>query len=342
MGRIGVIVVPAVLACLCIGCASGNFQTEHIDESESSLPVKLFGAGAGPPGEFTSLGRITATSCKRMMWNPPASRTDALMQMRRQVASVGGDGITELACRESGASFIPDCWSSVQCTGVAIKMKPKPPAIRRAAAPSSVTGTAFYVTATKLVTADHVVQRCVSIEGEISGERFPLKLVVSDRVNDIALLSSIRVSQSRATFRQGTAIRSGEDVIAVGFPLQGLLAKEANVDKGSVSATSGLANDSRKLQITTPVQPGNSGGPLFDLSGNVVGVVEAKLNAIAVAANTGDVPQNVNFAIKSEVAKTFLEGAGVQFAQMASRSHIAPADIGDAAKKYTVFVTCKR
>src|SRR5262249_24660616 len=76
---------------------------------------------------------------------------------------------------------------------------------------------------------------------------------------------------------------------------------------GNVSALAGLRDDSRYLQISAPVQPGNSGGPLLDTSGHVIGIVTGELNAARVAKFTGDIPQNVNFGLKAEVAKTFLD-----------------------------------
>jgi S1-C subfamily serine protease len=92
--------------------------------------------------------------------------------------------------------------------------------------------------------------------------------------------------------------------------LPGLLASEANVTTGTVSALAGIGNDTR-LQVTVAVQPGNSGGPLLGLRGRVVGVVVGKLDAVQIASVTGDIPQNVNFAIKAGVAQTFLQASGV-------------------------------
>src|SRR5439155_21695916 len=99
----------------------------------------------------------------------------------------------------------------------------------------------------------------------------------------------------------GRAVRQGDGIVAVGFPLRGLLASGPNVTTGTISALAGLGDDSRYLQITAPVQPGSSGGPLLDQSGNVVGVVVGKLDALRVAQAIGDIPQNVNFAINAAV-----------------------------------------
>jgi S1-C subfamily serine protease len=72
-------------------------------------------------------------------------------------------------------------------------------------------------------------------------------------------------------------------VVALGYPLSGVLAAETNVSVGNVSALAGIADDSRYLQISAPVQPGNSGRPLLDVSGHLVGIVTAKLDAVRIA-----------------------------------------------------------
>ena len=106
------------------------------------------------------------------------------------------------------------------------------------------------------------------------------------------------------------SVKLGEDAIAFGFPLTGALSSDGNLTVGNISSLSGWQNDRTKFQISAPVQPGNSGGPLVDRSGRVIGVVVAKLNAIEVAKVTGDIPQNVNFAIKSDVLIGFLDWIG--------------------------------
>jgi len=91
-------------------------------------------------------------------------------------------------------------------------------------------------------------------------------------------------------------VTSGDQVVAIGYPLHGLLTSDLTVTTGIISSLAGLHNDTRFLQISAPVQPGNSGGPLHDSSGNIVGVVSAKLDALRIVKATGDIPQNINFA----------------------------------------------
>lgn len=72
---------------------------------------------------------------------------------------------------------------------------------------------------------------------------------------------------------RATAIHSGDSVVAIGYPFQGLLTSDFTVTTGIVNTLSGLLNDTRYLQISAQIEPGNSGGPLLDTSGSVVGVV---------------------------------------------------------------------
>jgi hypothetical protein len=120
------------------------------------------------------------------------------------------------------------------------------------------------------------------------------------------------------------------------------LASEANITTGGVSALAGLNDDFRFLQITAPVQPGNSGGPLLDMSGNVVGIVTSTLDALRLARATGDIPQNINFALNASVARILMDAVGVQYSTAASAQTLSAADVGDAAKSYTVLIECWR
>jgi serine protease Do len=129
------------------------------------------------------------------------------------------------------------------------------------------------------------------------------RIMAHDAANDLALIKIEMHPTVFASLRSG--VRLGEGVAAFGFPLSGLLATSGNFTLGNVTAVAGLEDDTRILQISAPVQPGNSGGPLLDYSGNVVGVVEGKLNAITVFTVTDDLAQNVNFAIKANVVTSW-------------------------------------
>jgi uncharacterized protein len=209
-----------------------------------------------------------------------------------------------------------------------------------------LSGSGFVVgEAGQIVTNHHVVAGCAEVRVQAPGEEVTSAVVIArDQINDLALLRA-PVRLTPAVLRDGGGIRPGETVVAVGFPLHGLLASEANVTTGTVSALAGIGNDARFLQMTVPVQPGNSGGPLLDLEGRVVGVVVGKLDALKVASVTGDIPQNVNFAIKAEVVRSFLKASGV----VPGAAHgwwedsplaDGPAAVGAEGKAFTVLVEC--
>jgi S1-C subfamily serine protease len=158
----------------------------------------------------------------------------------------------------------------------------------------------------EILTNSHVVDGCEKITVQFSSKEWEIAaLIARDQKNDLAVVRVSSSSPSVSAFRAGAPVRAGDAVVALGYPLSGLLANTANLSVGNVSALAGLGDDSRYLQISAPVQPGNSGGPLLDESGHLIGIVTSKLNATNVARATGDIPQNVNFALKAEVVRTF-------------------------------------
>ena len=111
---------------------------------------------------------------------------------------------------------------------------------------------------------------------------------------------------------------------------------------GIISALAGLGNDRRMIQISTPVQPANSGSPLLDRSGSVVGIVAGKLNAIEVAGTAGDITQNANFAFSLGTIQSFLDSHAVPYASKDSTEAKNYADIAAEAMRYTVLLECVR
>jgi S1-C subfamily serine protease len=122
-------------------------------------------------------------------------------------------------------------------------------------------------------------QRALSDEDLRKRYGDPLTLLRYDKKLDLALLRAAHGAPAVAKFRSGS-LRAGESVVAFGFPLPGLLSSEGNVSVGILSALSGIGDNPHELQISAPVQPGNSGGPLLDANGKVLGVVVAKLDAV--------------------------------------------------------------
>jgi S1-C subfamily serine protease len=206
-----------------------------------------------------------------------------------------------------------------------------------------VTGTGFLVSPNgHLVTNQHVVDGCVGdISGNLTGEApVKLRLVSSDETNDLALLQAPGSFKDVATIRD-KAIQSGDNVVAIGYPFHGLLTSDFTVTTGIVSSLSGVLNDTRFLQISAAVQPGNSGGPLLASSGEVVGVVAAKLNALKFARATGNIPENINFAIKTGALRDFLDNSVVPYKTSDTKTELKTPDIARNARAFTLLISCK-
>ena len=180
-------------------------------------------------------------------------------------------------------------------------------------------GTGFYINEKHLLTNAHVLRRedDYGNKQEFDEVRNGLRYVEEksgslDMGVDLALLFDARGNQDIANFRS-PPVDLGEEIVVYGFPLSHILSYKGNITSGIVSglmSTISEPHPENRFQHTAPTQMGNSGGPVFDAAGNVVGVVVSALNPILVPEKGGitikDV-QNVNFAIKFDVIEDFLQ-----------------------------------
>ncbi|MBR0652936.1 trypsin-like peptidase domain-containing protein [Roseomonas terrae] len=205
-------------------------------------------------------------------------------------------------------------------------------------------GTGFVVADGRVMTNHHVIEACSRIFVRTADSRaLPVtERPVSDPRRDLALLRVSGNAGPVLAFR-ANPVRRGESVVTYGFPLAGLLSSGPTLTTGEVSALSGLGDNQTQFQISAPVQQGNSGGPLLDRQGNVIGVIVSKLNAARIAQRTGDIPQNVNFAVKGTEAVDFLRRNGVTPVMRDSpNADRNAAEIGEQAHPSTVFIRCER
>ncbi len=205
-------------------------------------------------------------------------------------------------------------------------------------------GTGFVIGRGRILTNHHVVDGCVEMRARTAaGTELVATVAAVDRNRDLALLNAQGDPGPPLRFRSGPDIRRGDNVVTYGFPLAGLLSSGPTLTTGDVSALAGLRDNPVQFQISAPVQPGNSGGPLLDLGGNVVGVVVSKLNAQRIAQSTGDIPQNVNFAVQGREAIAFLQenGAAPELVRTEGPPRSA-AEVGEIAHPSTVFLRCLR
>jgi S1-C subfamily serine protease len=224
----------------------------------------------------------------------------------------------------------------------------KPPPLRPGEpipnAPQVSSGTGFVVARQRVMTNHHVIERCtaVRVRPADGGRDMPARVVAQDPRRDLALLAVEGDPGPPLPFRRSPAVRRGEQVVTYGFPLAGLLSSGPTLTTGEISALAGLGDNETQFQISAPVQQGNSGGPLLDLAGNVVGVIVSKLNAQRIAQRTGDIPQNVNFAVKGEEAIAFLRENRVEPMLADTGARRSAAQVGEVAHRSTLFVRCLR
>jgi S1-C subfamily serine protease len=170
-----------------------------------------------------------------------------------------------------------------------------------------VTGTGFLITKNGyLVTNHHVVRDSNKVRVQTSSGLLDTVVIRTDAASDLALLKVTGTFDALSVVSSRNA-RLGATVATIGYPNIGLQGIEPKLSKGDISSLSGLQDDVRYFQISVPVQPGNSGGPLFDERGNVVGVVSAQLSQKAALESSGALAQNVNYAVKSSYLLSFLE-----------------------------------
>lgn len=213
--------------------------------------------------------------------------------------------------QEENRSQYPNC-QKLLAGGGERTQEPAPEKPRESGIKS--TGTGFFVSDSgHILTNHHVVDGCRRLDVRTLGNPIAqAQLVDISKDDDLALLKTRDFDPPHiARFRTHSDAKLGEDVFVFGFPLAGYLTTSGNLTKGIISGLEGLRNNSGHYQITAPVQPGNSGGPVVDNDGNVVGVVVSIVNQQFARKHLNTDVQNANFVIKGHLARGFLRANGV-------------------------------
>jgi serine protease Do len=233
---------------------------------------------------------------------------------------------------------------------------------------SGTTGSGFFVSKLgHIVTNEHVVRKCRSVTvGDNANKQVAASVLEMDKRNDLALLRISSTTMASAETQSlisklgvkklgirvvplasGGLMRSndielGEKVLVAGFPYGELYSNTIKVTGGMVSAVKGMGDNIAQFQIDAAVQPGNSGGPIYDENGNIVGVVFAQLNKFKVAKAIGSLPENVNFGIKASTVTQFLTSAGLPTKSSNRTEQKTTRELAKIAKNQTVMVVCHR
>ena len=192
-----------------------------------------------------------------------------------------------------------------------------------------------------LITNNHVVEICKELKTKINGKVYKADILATDKVNDLAIAKIEKTNLKYITL-SGEGGGLGEDIVVSGYPLQGELSESVKITKGVISSLSGPGNNYAIMQIDAAVQPGNSGGPILNQYGEVVGVTVAKADTFYFLEKAGALPENVNFGIKVETLKSFVKGNNLLLGKNTSSQSksLGSAEIAKIASDSTIHLQC--
>jgi len=330
--------IPPVVAVACL-LAAGSADAQQPGGGLGNLPPSGARPSAPPPwsGPQTALPRDKPPPLGGAIRPPGPAPQAPGFRPPGPIASLPRDKPPPRGA--AGPGTVPRPGPGPAIAGI----QPRPP-IERQAPRQVSSGTGFVVAPRQIMTNQHVAEGCTAMRARLhTGQEIAATVIASDRERDLALLRTDADPGPVLSFRRAADVRRGENVVTYGFPLAGLLSSGPTLTTGDVSALAGIGDNVRQIQISAPVQQGNSGGPLLDLRGQVVGVIVSKLNAQRIAQATGDIPQNVNFAVKHTEAVDFMREHGVQpLLEDTPPTLRTAAEIGDLAHASTVFLRCLR
>ncbi|MBN2467623.1 MAG: trypsin-like peptidase domain-containing protein [Deltaproteobacteria bacterium] len=302
-----------LLFCLTVSaaCAGRKVRVENLSSVERAklANMQVFSNNPFAEGSYIVLGTATGTSCKRNAYGQDASSEEAESDMRIKASLLGADAVVNVVIQDRGVSWSKNCWQTIVAVGDAIHMStPEPPRPAPPSASSSSTpiinaislGTGWIANPCLIVTNFHVIEGYSNISARLqSGQKIALRLAQKDPVNDLAILVPINATQlpSALPLTQNSA-RIGARVFTMGFPHPDVMGAAPKLTDGIINASTGIQDDPRYYQMSVPIQSGNSGGPVLNMRGEVIGIATSKLNAAAMLKFTGDLIENVGYALK--------------------------------------------
>jgi S1-C subfamily serine protease len=184
-----------------------------------------------------------------------------------------------------------------------------------------------------MLTNEHVVRSCSRLALP-TGEA--VKVITTSAKRDLALLRAEKTYSGALRFRRDQTIDHGETVRAFGYPYYQMVSTSLNITEGIVTALTGIADDPTEFQINAAIQPGNSGGPLLDENGLVIGVAVSTLSTNKFSQITGANAQSMNYGIRGQIVESFLLENGVLVEKARAEGK---QDLREIARAVTPLVT---
>lgn len=203
------------------------------------------------------------------------------------------------------------------------------------------TGTGFFISNDGYVlTNSHVVEGSSNISIILNGKSVSASLIDHDSSNDIALLK-VDKSVEGLSIELKKKTKQGTEIAVLGYPNIGLQGNEQKATFGFINANSGIQGDTRYFQISSPIQPGNSGSPMVNEKGVVIGIASASLNQTAAIKSTGTLAQNVNYAVKIAYALPMLINHGVEYIEPVGQKILEKTDLIESISNSVVLVVAE-
>lgn len=208
-------------------------------------------------------------------------------------------------------------------------------------------GTGFFISKTLVATNYNMVSDAKDIEITYQNDtKLPATIVAKDPANDLALLrvNGLENIVTPAAIGPSRDVKEGNQVFTVGFPLSSELGTRAKINEGIVNSLTGLQDDFRMLQISIPALPGNSGSPVFNVRGQVIGIVTSTLASSHFLNKKNIVPQNLGYAMKSNYLNNLITmlPEEVTLSESASPQNLDASQVADIAKQSIVYIVVKK
>ena len=193
-------------------------------------------------------------------------------------------------------------------------------------------GTGFYVSNTgHIISNHHVVEGCSTVKLTFKGKEVSADVLAVDKMNDLAILKAdLTPSKVYSVATEDASLL--EDIIIAGYPLGKKVSAAIKTSKGSITALAGYGDNYSEFQTDAALNQGNSGGPIMDQKGNVVGVAVANYGKQAGV-------ESFNFGIKSSTLKTFASANGLKFLPP-NNTDLSNKDLGQLITEATIYLEC--
>jgi S1-C subfamily serine protease len=254
--------------------------------------------GAWWDGFFDFSMRVTQTNSKRIVWSATGEfgQGGIFINQTKSTSEAMTAMVFEFAKSFPPGTGTDDLIPVEQSAGAATIV--------------SASGTGFFISPDGLLlTAHHLVENAKSIEVVLpNGNHCAAKVLHAQPGIDLAVLQAECKQAECLPLPMAMDCKIGEQVFTIGFPATVVLGQDAKFSEGTISSLTGIKGDASVLQVSVPVQPGNSGGPLVNHKGEAIGVVVSSAAPGPFLRATGALPQSVNFAVRSDLCRPLLAG----------------------------------